>query len=276
MRDPYVQSERGSIAGGAGRYVDGSETLRLTVFNAAASVSLALAGRMLVDDGRIVPFVHRLVPATDRSATVFDAPLPCGFLLGCQARLTGGAPISGQAFGVLSLGYGTGNGFTELEVLAAGAITSAGRLAYPGSPIIGPLAGAGAVRTIAGTDPAAGAEFSESVPTGARWRLLSLTVQFVTDATVANRFPSVVVDDGTNQLQRIAVSGAVAASTTAPITAGAFGFSGSVSGFNVLPLVGDPLILMAGYRLRSLTTALQAGDNYGPPTLHIEEWIEGA
>lgn len=276
MRAEYLQSERGSIAGGAARYVDGTETLRLTVFNSAASVAVALAGRVLVDDGRIVPFVHPLVPSTNRAASTVEFTLPCGFLLSATARITGGGPLAGQAFGVLSIGYGRDTGFTELEVLAAGAITAAQRLAYPGSAIVGPLAGPGAVRSISGTDPAAGAEISETVPTGARWRLISITAQFVTDATVANRFPSIVVDDGTSQLQRIAVPAAVAASTTAPIVAGSAGFSGSVSGFNVLPLVGDPLVLMAGYRIRTITTALQAGDNYGPPQLHVEEWIEGA
>ena len=39
-------------------------------------------------------------------------------------------------------------------------------------------------------------EWSETVPTGARWQLLALMVTLATDANVANRFPALAIDDG--------------------------------------------------------------------------------
>jgi hypothetical protein len=277
MPDTYPDAQRGTIAGGSGRYVDGTETLRLTVFNAAASVAVALAGRVLVDDGRIVPFVHRLVPTTDRVATVFDVALPCGFLLGASARIIGGAPLDGQAYGVLSLGYGGAAQFTELEVLAAGTITAARRLAWPGSPVLGPLDSPGALRSITGTTPAVASEISETVPTGARWQLLALHFRLVTDANVANRLPVLIVDDGANILYRRSTISNHPASATFFYSAGPGGADTTTANNNAVAFnLPVPLDLPAGARIRTSTTAIQAGDQYGLVQYLVRERIEGA
>ena len=36
------------------------------------------------------------------------------------------------------------------------------------------------------------------------------------------------------------------------------------------------LILLAGHRIRTSTSSLQAGDDWGAPQLLVEEWLEGA
>jgi hypothetical protein len=81
--------------------------------------------------------------------------------------------------------------------LLQGPVSSLQRIAWPGSLLLSSLDVAGILRSITGTDPAAGAEISETVPTGARWRLRALAATLVTSATVANRTVSLRVDDGT-------------------------------------------------------------------------------
>jgi hypothetical protein len=265
------------LAGGASRYVDGTETIRLTAFSAAAGVTLALSGRVLVDDGRVVPFNHRLAPTSDRVATIFETTLPCGWLLGASARVTGGAPADGLTYGAISIGYGAGAQFTELEVLAAGTITAARKIAFPFGPILGPLDSPGALRAIVGTDPAAGAEVSETVPTGARQELIAFRVTLVTDATVASRNPILILDDGANAFYHMASMLPITASLTSAVAWGKAAQL-SIAAVNSVPTSALPVDndLLGGFRIRTSTAALQAGDNYGAPVYLVRERIEGA
>jgi hypothetical protein len=152
---------------GNGFYFAGDDNLQVTVFNALASVAVRIAGRFLHADGRVEPFVHRLVPTSNRVASPFTARLGVGWLLSVQATVSAAAPLTGQAFVVLSVVRGQSGGQEDLATLAAGYVSAANRVAWPGSPVLNSLEGGGALRSITGTTPGAGAEISETVPTGA-------------------------------------------------------------------------------------------------------------
>ena len=136
--------------------------------------------------------------------------------------------------------------------------------------------GKGLVRLVTGTDPAAGAEILEAVPANARWRILSLRAVLVADATVLNRSARFVVDNGAAQFYETLHPPNQAASETrvynaAPGMNQETAFDGSA----VLRLNLPPeMYLFQGYRIGSVTGNLQAGDNWGPPRLLVEEWIE--
>lgn len=126
---------------------------------------------------------------------------------------------------------------------------------------------------LAGADPAAGAEgIAYTVPAGQAWIVHSLNIQLVTDATVANRRIHLVVDDGSTIYGRWFASQVQAASLTQDYSIGLVdtGVQDNINGSLVVPL---PLRLGAGHRLRTITTALQAGDNYGAPMALIERWV---
>ena len=147
--------------------------------------------------------------------------------------------------------------------------------AWPPVVLESPLDGRGFIRNITGTDPAAGAEASETVPTGATWKLRSWLDVFTTDVTVANRFPQVVLDDGTTIFWRSRVHAAQAASTSNVEYQKALGDShldaaSNISQFHSLLPASQ---LLAGYRIRTTTTAIVAGDDYASPEFQVEEWI---
>jgi hypothetical protein len=276
MPDVENDWQEAANAGVPGRFVDGTEVLRLTMFNAAAGVAGVLSGRMLVDGGRVVPFADPLVPTTARAASVFDKQLPRGWLLSAGVRLSAGSPIEGQTFAALSIGWGAGSQFTELELLTSGSVTAARKLGWPGGAILGPMDAAGALRSITGTNPAAGAEISETVPTGARWRLRGFTATLVSSAVAATRRVSLVVDDGANI--NIAVQ-----ATDAQITALTRLYSGPNAGSYVVAQTStiglpfsDRIELLAGARIRTITQNLDVGDDWSAPQLLVEERIEGA
>jgi hypothetical protein len=132
--------------------------------------------------------------------------------------------------------------------------------------------GTGRIRTIVGTNPAAGVEITETVPAGKRWALRSLRVTLVTSGAVANRVPALFYDDGVSVFGSSVFNGSMAATVTKILTWGmgmAFVNPGGTSEVNLIaPLV----LLLPGGRIRTSTSALDAGDDYGAPIYEVEEW----
>lgn len=259
---------------GNGLYLTGEDNLRLTTFGRIAGAEVALEGRRISPEGIIVPFAERQQPTSDGTAKATVYQIGEGLLTNAQLRATAGSVLGGGVFGILEVVRGREGGVQPLGTLLQGYVTTNARLAWPGSPILPSTAGAGRLRSITGTNPAAGVEISEAVPAGVRWRISAITFALTTDATVANRFVGLKIDDGVNALFVAGSNVAQAASGTTTYT-GAAGLGAFGNATNaLLILLPDNLVLPAGSRIRTTTAALQAGDDYGAPQYLVEEFIE--
>lgn len=258
-------------------YVTGEDFIRLVSWNSLAGVKLTARLRILDASGRITMYPIDQTPNTDRTAKASDFTAFEGWLLGASVEASSGAPARGQTFAMLKLMRGTAATSIEVATIAADYVTSQQRLAYPGSGVQSSLAGQGFLRSFTGTDPAAGAEISETVPAGARWRFQSLHATLVTDATVATRNVQLLIDDGATTFHRGNAATSQAASLTFPYTFSPNG-QAMVGAVNNAPQICTPvgLVLLAGWRIRTLTANVQATDNYGAPQLALEEWLEAA
>ncbi|MCA1834341.1 MAG: hypothetical protein LC750_16725 [Actinobacteria bacterium] len=264
-------------AGSVQRYLHGEETLRVTAFNAASGVRLRISGRRLDRAGGMSTFSDQLTPTTNRAATTFDKPMVEGWLLSVAVRIDAGSPADGQCYVLLELGLGSGNQFVPLDVLASDTISATRRVAWPGSALRGPLDGAGTVRTISGSTPAAAAEVSETVPTGARWELIAFRATFVTSAVVANRLPRLQLDDGLTTFWNSPVNINHAASITIGYQfAAGLGQSFSDSITNEFQALPANLRMLGTWRIRTLTGSISAGDQWSAIVYIVREWIEGA
>ncbi len=131
----------------------------------------------------------------------------------------------------------------------------------------------GRIRSITGTDPAAQAEISETVPARRRWAIKSIFFHLVTDGTVANRHVSLIIDDGANVLWQITCASAHPASCDTTYSFAQIAAAEALvdcACFHPLP----SLALPAGARIRTSTSLLKAGDNFSAPQLLVEEWID--
>jgi hypothetical protein len=138
------------------------------------------------------------------------------------------------------------------------------------------LDGPGSIKSITGTDPAAGVEISETVPANAIWSVESISASLVTDAAAADRLSRVTIDDGTTIFYQVSSRVNHTASLTvryawAPFGAAAVGVVAATDATMNIPLPKHT-ILAAGYRFITVTGALEAGDNWGAPQLTVEEW----
>lgn len=259
---------------GAGFFLDADTHLRLSAFNSATGVTLTVSGLLMAPDGCVQKFNATHTPATDRTRSTLLIPMGIGWLLSAQIIASAGTPRRGQCFARLELVNGLGGAVSSLGTVLQGYVQDTTVLAYPGSPLEASASGRGVVRSITGTDPAANTEISETVPTNARWRLLAFKATLVADANVANRTIRVVVDDGATQLVVSEAGVNQTAGQTREHMAAAYGLAiTSSSGVLYEPLPTD-VLLIGGWRLRTVTASIQVGDNWGAPQLLVEEWIE--
>ena len=157
----------------------------------------------------------------------------------------------------------------------AGYVTDAGTQAWPNGKIESSVEGPGLIRSITGTNPAAGVEISETVPTGARWRLLSIFFGLTTDATAATRIIQITLNDGTTDITTIQAFRTQTASISLSYYFNLLGpdrtnLTGASEVMQTLPEV----LLMAGYKVKTNSYNIQAGDDFAVPQILVEEWIE--
>ena len=270
----HVEPTRPSLFGAPALYLTGEESLRVTSFGSVAGVELAVRSRYLDVEGQLIPSSDRHVPHSDRSVASTIHPLGRGWLVGVQVYATVGPPRIGQVFVVVELVRGDGAAATPLQPLFSGYVTATQRLGWPGSPLHSSTEGRGVLRSITGTNPAAGVEVSETVPTDARWHVLAFAVTLVTSAAAANRELSLTFDDGATVFARVPSGYTHIASLTRLYSAyiGAVRNAAAQDTTQTFPL--PDLHLQGGYRIATATTNKQAGDDYGAPQLLVEEWIE--
>ncbi len=131
----------------------------------------------------------------------------------------------------------------------------------------------GRILSITGVDPAVQTEISHTVPLRRRWILRALDFTLVAAAGGGARVVSVTIDDGSNHLWHYTFTNTVAASMTRTFHLTFSGALESISAGDIFASMPS-LPLIAGYRVFTTTTNLAAADDYGPPQLLVEEWID--
>jgi hypothetical protein len=218
---------------------------------------------------------ERHVPNSDRSPTTTLVTLGAGFLGNVMVRAAVGAPLRGQCFVVVEVVRGRLGAVQPLACLVQGYVSSTQRRGWPGWRSSRARTAAARIRSVLGTDPAAGVEVSETVPTGARWRSLGSACR----SSRAPRSPTACRRSSSTtgptccsrRPPRRTSSRRPMPCSPRPRSARRHSFD--PAGINIaLP---PDLVLNAGSRIRTVTRLIDAGDNYGAPRLFVEEWIAG-
>ncbi len=136
--------------------------------------------------------------------------------------------------------------------------------------VVGGGGGARAVQTLVSADPAAGLAWGDFVvPAGEWWLLQTLQVTLVTDATAGTRRVGYVVDDGVNESFRhfSGFGQGSSATHTYSFVRGGVDNTANRDGttLGALPAV----VIGPGWRVRSNTVGMVAGDNYGSARLSV-------
>jgi len=254
--------------------VSTNDQLLIRVRNSNAAPLLHVFARLLLPDGTVVPNDWAIVPDATRAVNSFTFPLDEGFLLSAAVVATAAGVTRGQCYVQVVLLRGNVTQNFQGYLLTEGYVSNTTALGFPGGPSSYAFEGRGTLRSIGGTTPAAGAEISETVPTAAIWRLISFRYTLVTSAAVANRLPQLLISDGANTLAQVGAAVSIAAGVTT-VFSYAQGVQ-AVASQNGQTWCFLPFseYLSAGFKIQTLTAAIQAADQYSAVQYLVEEWIQ--
>lgn len=271
------------IASGGGRvisspfqfYTTGEDRLRVVSVNSLVGVRLKIHHRFVDAFGKVQASEDDHVPNSDRTAHTTEHELGVGSLLNLTLNANSGTPLIGQTFVIVQLIRGTGTAAIVLGTLLQGYVTSTQHLAWPGSPIESSTAGEPFIREVLGTTPAAGGNWSETVPAGARWELLRFYGEFTSSAAPAVRSVEFRIRTGAPFQAWLTPVGAGQnanqsyAYTWTPGFTNNADLNGVVN--NALP---NPTLLQAGASIEVQTRGIQAGDQWAALRYSVREWLE--
>lgn len=268
---------RGALLAGPSPFVFSLEdVLEIDSLCSVSGVTLTVSGIMLDGGALLKPFKFTHAPNSNRTLTTTRQAIGSGWLLRVRVTASAGALRLGQCFAWLR----TCRGLTSIAevngTIASGYVTPNADVFWPGDVDDDPLEGAGALRSITGATPAAGVEISETVPVGARWEVLMFAGILTTSAAAGSRIPTLIIDDGVNELHRSPSVGIAGGSSGVH----AYWSQGMAVATQVLAgvsSVGLPVRnrLGAGARLRTTSNALDAADQWSAVQYLVLEWLEG-
>lgn len=252
----------------------GEDVLELTTWNSAAGVKVTIQGRVHVAPRDVKPFTHTHTANTDRSAKTTVATMPRGELLNCVAYVSGGSPLVGQTFVRVAVRRGADTAFERLGVIIQGPITSSVMRAFPGSNIVSPFEAEPFVRFITGTDPATHTAITETVPTGARWELVSLYANCHFDVTTNSQKPRLEIQSGGLSFA-MSLAQEMGAGTYSDPMAVAFGasYAPTTATTNVFVAAGLPVGLRIPAGASIVVPALTQA-NWDAPNYSVREWLD--
>jgi hypothetical protein len=260
-------------------YVGLNDMLRIDLLTGSLPQTVRVVGRLLRVDGQIVPIEHDCVITSNGAIQSFVFQEAEGFLL--SVTLTPTVPFGATTliYAQVGLQRSATGGLVFFDVLTAGYCESTRPLAWPGYPAARPQDGHGAILSLAGSVPGAGAEASVQVPNNARWRVFGAAVSITASAAVANRLPRLRYGGpGALMSQRLLFSPnvLVTAGQTVEIEWANCGpAQAQQDSISPIYLAAIPdLWLNAGDNLSTSTENLQAGDQYTALCVAFEQWAD--
>ena len=255
-------------------YITRGDKLRVIIWNSATGMEVDLGARLLRADGSVIVVPFQLFPTNNRASNTFDLDLAEGFLLGVCATTPTGSVKRGQCWVSILLIRGTGANATVHQSLVLDYVETGAAVQWPGGLVDDPVSGNGNLRMILGTTPPVASAGIETVPTGARWKLLAFTQSITTDATAGTRRIRLSLFDTVGTYAYCGGQFTAAPSSTVTFIWLSGVVQGQVdTGFFSAALPTDALLRSAGQVITSII-GVGAGDQLTAPVYSVIEWVE--
>jgi hypothetical protein len=256
-------------------YVDVADRLFITTVSNGTTNPPQINVRMLRPDGevQVIP-ISAPLNAAARTPQTTIVPLIEGYILSVSVSASATQTTTTLTFVSVALVRNPATPIAQTFVLCSGYVNNVIGFGYPQSSPQRMTDGNGSIHAIGVTNPAPGADWVFTVPTGARMRIISVCGFLTTSVAVANRVVSLLVWDGVNVPFQTTPGFNQAASITDTYTwADSISQAALFAGISNNPLAGN-LILSAGLKVQTQTAALQAADQWGGVSLLVQEWLD--
>lgn len=256
-------------------YVTGEDFIRVKTFCSDAGAIVAVRGRVLRPDNVPVPIAESIVANSNRTNAFVLSGLAEGWLLGLEVFAGGATPGSERCYVIVDLVRGNVGAGSATQGLTKGYITNNTPLIWPYGADMLPQDGPGALFSTTIGVPSAGAEFSFTFPTNSRSEVIAIQAVLNTAVAVANRQPRLFFDDGANTFYAAPLGTTIPASQVVNISWGAGAGGPIIADLGVMAApIPNNVFMAGGFRLRSVTGALQAADQWNGIFLLRREWID--
>ena len=177
----------------------------------------------------------------------------------------------GQMFGTVYLRVNQ----TRVLRLCSGYIAASGGIGWPITQSENPIPGRGYFKVVGGTNPAAGAECTDTVGDNEAWFIKGYQVTLVTDATVADRHVHFRFQlHSSTALFEVVAPIVQAASLTRVYHLLPFPALPITSADNDIYVAIPPELFLRDNRtITTATVNIQAGDNFGAPFIAVESFV---
>jgi hypothetical protein len=255
-------------------YVGGEDNLRVRVWDGASGQTLVVGVRSVDSSGAVQVTNESIVLSGTYTAQTRILKLNPGAVLSVAAEVIGGLVQRGQCFVQVDLVRGYDGPLVTIGTLLQGYAGTFMGLAYPGSPIIGPLEGPGYVRIIDGALPAPGANIAEVAPPRAVAHLLAFSATLTTSVVAGNRSVMLFLQDSATKIWWRAPSLYV----QGPGLTVGYSWQPGMTLDDRKPntAVANPLPWphrLMGQAIRTAVVAGDVGDQWSAPQYVVEEWI---
>lgn len=255
------------------QYVTVEDFLTLTLAGATSAANVEVNIRIMQPNGIVIPLVFVALVVNDRVTRLNKFPLMEGYILSCTVSTLSGLNNNTYIYAVVGILRNPQTATAQYNVLCCGYVGNTFQISYPQGQLQRPTDGAGLAKPVQVANPAAGADWTYTVPASSRNRIVSLSATLTAAAAVANRFVSLIIDDGANVVAVIPSGITLVATIVNTYT-----FADSVpqtAAFDLKSAAPLPsnIILPPAYRVRVTTTNIQAADQWTNIWLHIHDWI---
>jgi len=158
---------------------------------------------------------------------------------------------------------------TRLQLLCQGFIGQFSGINFPNQVPLSPLQISGNMGRVGIANPAAGAEFSITIPAGEYWKINQIYATLTTDATVASRRPVLALRDIAGTQTRIPSAADITAGQAAKLHwfKGAGVINDATGLYQSMPFPME-LLLSPGYIILSATANIQAADQWSAISIY--------
>lgn len=268
-----VHYRRWMIEPYAAVYVTQDDVVLIKVWSPGVASAVNVSIRVQMPDGRIVVSFYSYSLATvggTPAQQVIDQVE--GFLLSATVE-TPGAP-SGQCFVQLQIVRGRGTGDqTAGQLLTSGYPGPSAAIGFPQTPATTPAAGAGQAATSTVSNPAAGADWTYTVPAGVQQTLISVRAVLTTGGAALTAPVILRITSPTGQIiADVAAISAQGAGATVTYSWVAGAQSTSSANFQQMSLPTG-LRLLPGSTIQTITAGIAAPDQWSAITVSYTQFI---
>jgi hypothetical protein len=255
-------------------YLTVDDNIVVNVLNPSQTVGVSLTMRILLPGGEVMPVLYQFPSvAASSSASTKNIPGVEGFLLSATVD----APSAQRGALYVQVSVKRGRGLldqTSGDLICEGYPGGLYLLSYPPPTRDAPDSSAGLTRSVTVANPAAGADWSVTVPAGVQWVLQRVRAVLTTAAGGGNRTPDLQILDaaanlvleapgGANQAGGLTESWVWSTGATTTTTAGSTNMVNLPTNVRLLP----------NWVVRTVTANLAAGDQWSSIVLSVVEFV---